>query len=285
MVILRWTLACALLVVLVATFGTGPFARALDHVTLGTTAAALGVTAITTLCAAARWSWVAGRLDLGLDVRSALPAYYRSQLLNQVLPGGVVGDVHRAVRHGRDEASLVRAVRAVAWERVLGQAGLLLLAGLAVLALPSVPVAAVALAALAVVGVLLAVRASATLADDVRRLVAGTGPWWPLLLSVLAASGHLVVLLVALHAVRPDVSLLRAAPLLLLVLVASALPVNLAGWGPREGAAASLFGAAGIGAADGITVATVYGVLSLVAALPGVVVLAAELRPVQLVRI
>jgi hypothetical protein len=62
-------------------------------------------------------------------------------------------------------------------------------------------------------------------------------------------------------------------PVALLVLVASGLPVNVAGWGPREGAAAWVFGAAGMGAATGGGASAVYGVLALVATAPGAVLL------------
>ena len=41
------------------------------------------------------------RLGLGFSLGAAVAASYRSQFLNTTLPGGVVGDVHRGVRHGR----------------------------------------------------------------------------------------------------------------------------------------------------------------------------------------
>jgi hypothetical protein len=55
--------------------------------------------------------------------------------------------------------------------------------------------------------------------------------------------------------------------------------VNIGGWGPREGVAALAFGAAGLGAAQGLTVAVVYGVLAFVAGLPGAVVLMRQTFP------
>jgi hypothetical protein len=67
----------------------------------------------------------------------------------------------------------------------------------------------------------------------------------------------------------------RLLPLALVVLLASAVPANIAGWGPREGAAAWAFGAVGLSAGEGVTVAVVYGVLALVATLPGAVMLRA----------
>ena len=59
----------------------------------------------------------------------------------------------------------------------------------------------------------------------------------------------------------------------MLVLLAMAVPANIGGWGPREGVAAWAFGAAGLGADQGVAAATVYGVLVLVASLPGAAVL------------
>ena len=66
-------------------------------------------------------------------------------------------------------------------------------------------------------------------------------------------------------------------PLAMVVLLASAVPANIAGWGPREGAAAWAFGAVGL-SAEGVIVAVVYGVLALVATLPGAVILVADRR-------
>ena len=68
-------------------------------------------------------------------------------------------------------------------------------------------------------------------------------------------------------------------PLVLLVLLAMALPLNVAGWGPREGMAAWSFAAAGLGAAEGVATAVAYGAMVSVASLPGaVVLLVASLR-------
>jgi hypothetical protein len=69
--------------------------------------------------------------------------------------------------------------------------------------------------------------------------------------------------------------------LALLALMAMSLPVNVAGWGPREGTTAWAFAAAGLGAADGVSTAVVYGVLSLVANLPGLAVLVLDRRRVH----
>jgi hypothetical protein len=64
-------------------------------------------------------------------------------------------------------------------------------------------------------------------------------------------------------------------PLAMLALLGMVAP-GIAGWGPREGVAAWVFGAAGLGAGTGVATAVVYGVMALVASLPGALVLAGE---------
>jgi len=60
-----------------------------------------------------------------------------------------------------------------------------------------------------------------------------------------------------------------AGPLLMTMLV----PVTIAGWGLREVAAAALWSAAGLSAADGVAVSVSYGLIVLVSSVPGAVVL------------
>ena len=64
---------------------------------------------------------IAGGLGLRLPLRTAVADCYRSIFLNATLPGGVLGDVHRAVNHGREVGDVGRGVRAVFWERTAGQ--------------------------------------------------------------------------------------------------------------------------------------------------------------------
>jgi hypothetical protein len=47
------------------------------------------------------------------------------------------------------------------------------------------------------------------------------------------------------------------------------VPVTISGWGLREGAAAALLPVAGIAASDALAASIVFGLLGLVAVLPG----------------
>jgi uncharacterized membrane protein YbhN (UPF0104 family) len=232
-----------------------------------------------TVACACRWTAVARAVGAELRLAPAVAAYYRSQFLNSTLPGGVIGDVHRGLRHGRDTGRPGRGLGAVVGERFAGQAVQLVVTLLVLLVLPSpiphvVPVAAAGILGLLLVLVLVHTSGHATLVRFVR------GHTWVVVAgaSVCAVAGHVATYLVAARAAGVDAPPGRLVPLALLALLAMALPVHLAGWGPREGVAAWSFGAAGLGAGQGLETSVVYGVMVLVASLPGAVVLIGERR-------
>src|SRR6202045_3484318 len=117
--------------------GAGSFEDGLRAVTWQGVVAAVTLTALTTICSAWRWQVVARALGTDIGLPGATGAYYRSLLLNSVLPGGILGDVHRAVTHGRRAGDVARGVRAVAWERLCGQVIQAVVTVVVLLTLPS----------------------------------------------------------------------------------------------------------------------------------------------------
>lgn len=279
-----------MLAVLLGWLGAGPFLAGLRLVDGPALAAAVAIGALTTGCCAWRWSIVANGLGVRLPLPTALAHCYRAVFLNSTLPGGVLGDVHRAVRHGRDVGDVGRGVRAVVWERVAGQVVLAAVAVVVLAAFPSpvrphLPAVAALLAAVGLGVVLLAralpaagpsrwARAARAAVADVRAGLLGRRAWLGVLVaSAVAVAGHLATFVLAARTAGSTAPLTLLVPLTLLALLAMGVPVNVAGFGPREGVAAWAFGAAGLGAAEGVATATVYGVLVLAASLPGAAVL------------
>lgn len=317
----------AVLAVLLWRLGTGAFLDGLRRIDAATVLAALGIGLVTTVFSAWRWALVARGLRIRLPLGPAVADYYRALFLNAALPGGVLGDVHRAVRHGRSAGDLGRGVRAVVLERVAGQVALIGFGVAVLLTMPS-PVLAgarrlaplVALALLGALAVVLALRMNRTPAGPtlprrtparqtpvrrtpvrrtperrVRALRAALGEAREGLLSrrnlpgvagssVVVLAGHLAMFVLAARVAGSGASVAVLTPLAVLALLAMGLPLNVGGWGPREGVTAWAFGAAGLGAGTGLGVAVVYGVLSLAASLPGAVVLVARRRTVRYAR-
>ncbi|MFI6034481.1 lysylphosphatidylglycerol synthase transmembrane domain-containing protein [Streptomyces sp. NPDC051315] len=284
----------AVLAVLLWRMGTGVFLDGLRRIDAPTLLVALGIGAVTTVCSAWRWALVARGLRIRLPLGEAVADYYRSLFLNAALPGGILGDVHRAVRHGQSAGDVGRGVRAVVLERTAGQL-VLAVAGVTVLLILPSPVLAdvrhfaplVALGAVGALAVVLAVRMNApagrrsgrvraTLTEAREGLLSRRGGPGVAVSSVVVLAGHLATFVVAARAVGSAASVVTLLPLALLALLAMSLPLNVGGWGPREGVTAWAFGAAGLGAHTGLAVAVVYGVLAFVAALPGAVVLVAR---------
>ncbi|SCL34689.1 Uncharacterized membrane protein YbhN, UPF0104 family [Micromonospora nigra] len=285
----------AVLAGLLGWFGTGPFLAGLRLIDAPALAAALGIGVLTTVCCAWRWSLVAAGLGVRLPLGEAVAHCYRAVFLNATLPGGVLGDVHRAVRHGRDVGDVGRGIRAVVWERTAGQVVLVAVAVVVLAAFPSpvrphLPAAIAGLAAVVLVAGLAArllprsgasrwARGLRTAVADVRSGLLGRRTWLGVLVaSTLAVVGHLATFVVAARTAGSTAPLSLLVPLTLLALLAMGVPANVAGFGPREGVAAWGFAAAGLTAAEGVATATVYGALVLVASLPGAAVLVAARR-------
>ncbi|WP_223830374.1 lysylphosphatidylglycerol synthase transmembrane domain-containing protein [Nocardiopsis quinghaiensis] len=293
-----WARALAGFAVLAAVVWWYPveaFTDAMGAVDAGGVLAALGIGAVTTTLSAARWRTVARGVGLRLPLRHAVADYYLAVFLNAVLPAGVLGDVHRALSHGRYSGDMGRGVRAVVLERMAGQAVLAATGAALLFVLPAALLGPGLRALGATAGVLAAVvlvlavglrvgrarrprwwRALRAAKDDARAGLFARGPR-VVVLSVAALAGYVSLFLVASRLAGVTAPVLQLVPLLVLALLAMSLPVNVGGWGPREAVTALAFGAAGLGSREGLTVSVVYGLLALVAALPGAVVLLVRL--------
>jgi hypothetical protein len=93
---------------------------------------------------------------------------------------------------------------------------------------------------------------------------------WPriALASALVVGGHAATFLIAARTAGTTAPLSQMVPIAFVVLAAGVLP-SVGGWGPREGVTAWVFGAAGLHVGRGVATAVVYGVMVLVASLPG----------------
>jgi uncharacterized membrane protein YbhN (UPF0104 family) len=277
------------LAVLVWRLGTGPFLDGLRTIDGRALVAAAAIALVSTVCHAWRWRIVAGGLGLDLPFPAAVAAYYRSMFLNATLPGGIVGDVHRGASHGRDVSDVSHGLRAVGWERFAGQIAQVLLTVAVLLALPSpvrpyMPVVAIAVV-VAVLGVGLTARARPArtgsawarlvngAAGDIRDGLLARRAWLGIAVaSAVAIAGHAATFMIAARTAGVTASPARMVPIVLIAMAAMMLP-TVGAWGPREGVTAWVFGAAGLGAQRGVATAVVYGVMVIVASLPGAAVL------------
>lgn len=254
-------------------------------------ALALLVSIVQVMLSAWRWRFTATQLNAPFGLGLAIREYYLATLVNQILPGGVLGDAQRAWRHGRELADWQPAAQAVVIERLSGQIAIALLVLASWPWLP-LPVSEGLYQGLLAIGMVLAgglgffwlLRAftKARLPKSVGRWVQATHSALltdkalpvQLGISLLIAISYIAVFSCSVLAVGPTAEASLWLPLLAVVLLAMLIPITIAGWGLREGAAALLWPLAGLPAAEGIAAAITYGLVCLLASLPGALFIA-----------
>lgn len=254
---------------------------------IGWLAATLGTLTVVTFLMAKRWQIVATALHIELPFSRAVSEYYVAQLMNLILPGGVLGDVSRAVRI-RHEGDLMRAAQSVAAERMLGQMALFTVMsvafGVALLvpggvSWPSVTwLGVIGLVSLAAAAIAVARRDTATgrflclvlkLMKDTRLLI------YTLVIAVLLVFS----LYTCARATGTVIPLRDVFTVLPLILSSMLIPLSVGGWGWREGAAAAVFPLIGASSGAGIAMGIAYGAMMMLAALPALLFVLQSRKP------
>jgi glycosyltransferase 2 family protein len=214
---------------------------------------ALAVLALSlqTVLSALRWKLTARQLGIRLDARQAIGEYYLSQVVNQSLPGGMIGDAGRAVR-SRAQAGLIAAGQAVVFERLAGQIAMfatLAVAFLATLAIPGgfewprwlvAPVAILVAAGLSLPVLLhgatyLPRAAGRTVRNFRTALHAALGARRALPGQIALSLGttfcNLAAFTFCARAVGVELGLVATAALVPLILFTMLIPISISGWG------------------------------------------------------
>lgn len=244
-----------------------------------------------TLTAASRWSLVMTGLEFHERSLFYVQSYFKGAFFNQALPGSIGGDAVKLIEVSRRGYLKSDSFYGIAIDRLLGIFGLLLMNLVATLACPGILPPWLTRLTLALSGAGLLSLCGLALADRVpiftrlpaasfilgfsgriRRLFRRDGSGG--LQLFLSVGVHLFSVL-AVYALARAVGLVFS-PLLLMVAVPPALllsiiPISLAGWGVREGAMVGIFHLIGGGNAGVLSVSILYGLLLIMASLPGLV--------------
>jgi len=244
------------------------------------------------LAASQRWRLVTAAVGTALTARKALRFFLIGAFFNQTLPSAIGGDAFRLWYAHRDGRPLGEAFAGVFVDRLSALFVIFLVMAASLpwlLALLGDPVArwsvslvlACGLVAFAMLFALpLSVlgfferwaltRPFVAVARDARRALVGRryGP------RIGAASLALLALSVLAFyfaglATGTDLGLVPCLLLTPPIIVITVLPVSLAGWGLREGAAVIGFGFAGIAQADALAASLLFGLLLAAVSLPG----------------
>ena len=258
-----------LLAMLFRVLGTDAVRSAVGILTPATVALALGAGLVATAAQAQRWRLVARNRATPIGFREALGECWASGLVNLLLPGGVTGDAVRVLRRRRRGDSWPGAGGSVLGERLAGTSVLLAAGVVPALAVGGWLATVLGLGALAVGAVAWRSTRGAPARDR-------AGVW---ALSVLAWACYQGLFLLAAVRTAPQETLANLWGTTVLGLAGMSVPVGVGGWGPREGITTLAAMAHGLPAGTGFAISIGYGLLALISALPGAVVLAGWLLP------
>ncbi|WP_053004678.1 lysylphosphatidylglycerol synthase domain-containing protein [Kocuria sp. SM24M-10] len=258
-----------LLAVLFRTLGTDSARSAVGVLSPLTVVLALLAGLVATAAQAQRWRLVARGRGARFGLREALGECWAAGLVNLLLPGGVTGDAVRVLRRRRRGDTWPGAGGSVVGERLAGTSVLLAAGVVPALAVGPWVAAAFGAGALAVG----AVAWRATSGSPARDRAAV----WSL--SVLAWACYQGLFLLAALRTAPQAPLPDLWGTTVLGLAGMSVPVGVGGWGPREGITTLAAMAHGLPAGTGFAISLGYGLLALISALPGAVVLARWLLP------
>ncbi len=253
--------------------------------------AALFFVSLQALLATGRWAVVCRTLGKALPFPTVLRFSLIGLFFNQCLPSTVGGDAVRAWLAQRAGLGLGAAVRSVLLDRLSGLGGLALITAAALPALlqrvdnPAVQ-AGIALSVAAVAALFVLVLVADRLPGfpvrfRVAQALAGLGEGARSLMLRPRAATRVVGISLAVHllVVATAYALARALGIaagfvdcLVLVppvILASAIPVSLAGWGVREGAMVAAFGFIGVAAYQALALSVAFGLVFMVIGIPG----------------
>lgn len=238
-----------------------------------------------------RWQAVLRALGRRLDFAHGWRMVMIGLFFNQVLPSSVGGDAVRIWQVRRDGIDLRTAINGVVIDRLMALGILFLIMALSLPALFEIipdSTARVAVAFLAIGGLVgyglfafldrlpqvvfrwRATRAIGSLSADFRTAISS-----PRFGSAALALSLLIQLVVAVSvfalaaSLEFGIGLVECVILMPPVILVTAIPVSIAGWGVREGAMVVAFGFVGLSPHDALALSVLFGAATVCASLPG----------------
>jgi uncharacterized protein (TIRG00374 family) len=243
------------------------------------------------LLAAFRWFLIMHALDFDARLPFFVRSYLKGTFFNQALPTSIGGDALRVLEAGRLGRGKREAFYGVFIDRIVGLLGLLIL-NLAAVSYrpmllqvrPEIHYIIVGIAVLGILGVIVLsllgklhwlsrnriTRLLFDLSNRVRAVYHSFGATSEqLALSVLIHLLSMLAIFLVGLSVGLDYGLMVYLVIVPPVILLTIIPISLAGWGVREGGMMALFTLVGAQRATVLSMSVLYGLLLIVASMPG----------------
>ena len=237
------------------------------------------------ILSAYRWKYISKYTNLNISLSNSIKFYYISTFMNNILPGGIMGDIFRIYHHVENKKEILRiggSFQSVIFERLSGQLMLLsffiLSLGLYFIIHEKYIAFSYLFLPLIIVLYFLKNIFNNKLKKYIRNknygnnfLTVFTGEvfWRHTVLSFFVMMSYIFIYIISAISLGVSIDYFSFLVFTPIILFSMTLPVSIGGWGVREFTALLISFLLGLSASVSISVAIMYGILNLICSLPG----------------
>ena len=282
--IFKYTLSLSLLYYVIATYGND-MQKTLSVINYHYVIVVFFISFIQYVLSAYRWMYISSKNGSEMNFFYCLKFYYISSFINNILPGGVVGDIYRAYcarESSHNVINLSKSVQGIVFERLSGQIMMFLifLLSLTFFFLINAKYVAFFYTIIPVISSIFIIYIIAKkiyfnkirsneIIVNFKKIFSGIIFWNHTIISFFVVLSYIIIYIISAEALGISIDYFTFFVFTPIVLFSMTLPVSIGGWGVREATALLIAFLLGLSASSSISVAIMYGILNLFCSLPG----------------
>ena len=237
------------------------------------------------LLSAYRWMYISKYTDLNISFSNSIRFYYISTFMNNILPGGIFGDIFRIYYHAENKKEIFKigkSFQSVIFERLSGQIMLLsfFIISLSLYFILNQKYTAFLYLFIPFLIVFYIFKYIYKLklgryiyqmkyGKNFLKVFTGEVFWRHIILSFFVVISYILIYIISAISLGLNIDYFAFLVFSPIILFSMTLPVSIGGWGVRELTALLIAFLLGLSASVSISVAIIYGVLNLLCSLPG----------------
>jgi len=237
------------------------------------------------LLSAYRWMYVSKFTNLNINFKNSLKYYYIASFMNNILPGGIPGDLYRIYCTSDNKKEIFKmgkSFQSVIFERLSGQIMLffVFIASLTIYFLTNQKYIAFLYLILPTALIFFLMKylikynikkyfGTKDITKNFHMLFTGPIFWNHIILSFFVVASYILIYIISAISLGLEIDYLAFLVFTPIILFSMTLPVSIGGWGVREVTALLVSFLIGLSASASISVSIIYGILNLICSLPG----------------
>lgn len=238
------------------------------------------------ILSAYRWMYISKYTNLNITFKDSLKFYYISSFMNNILPGGIGGDIFRVYHHAENKREIMKlgkSFQSVIFERLSGQIMLFIffIFSLSLYFILNEKYLAFLYVFLPLLIIFFLVKyifrlklnnylISRSFGQNFFKVFTGEVFWRHTILSFFVVASYILIYIISAKSLGISIDYFAFLVFSPIILFSMTLPVSIGGWGVREFTALLISFLLGLSASASISVAIMYGVLNLICSMPGI---------------